>query len=180
MANVKVTALVDEHSLSSAPVVQAAAKAAKASKGAAATFLRRDQCSHGSEAGEDVAKYKELLVEIHKVGDILMSKPRGTYANMDGSMLWVSPLANTPGAELFIYSCGGLRPEADGNGTYPMAYFDELGVGIEVVETIGHLRKWQDNQVFGWMAPDYFLDQVASFADCCRYEEFAKDVSTGG
>lgn len=157
------------------PAVERAAQAAKESPGAAATFLRRDQCSHAHGNEEERALYQELLVEMHKLGDILKAKPRGTYANMDGLMLWVSPLKSTPGADVFIYGPGGFDPEPDGNGVYPLAYFDELGVSSEVVETTAGLRKWLSNPVFGQMSPDYLLDQVASFADCCKYEEFNGD-----
>lgn len=149
--------------------MQQAVSAAKASKGAGATFLRLDQCSHGDADKEGVLLYQALLTEVHKMGDILWRMPRGTYANMGGSMLWVSPLKHTPGADLFVYSCGGFSPELDGNGTYPVAYFDELGVSSEVVELTAAIKNWLNHQVFGQVDPDYLLDLVASNADCCKY-----------
>jgi hypothetical protein len=162
--------------------MQLALQMVKGHQGAASTtFLRRDQCSFGNtendeQEGKSKALYNELLVEIHKIGDILMTKPRGTYADNNGVIMWVSPLRNTVGADLFVYEPGGYLPQLNGSGTVPMAYYDELGCGPDVVQTIASLRNWLNNQVFGQIEPDYYLDLVAYSSDCCRYEEFANFV----
>ena len=151
--------------------IKEAEEKAKSSMGAIGTFLRKDQCSHGNADETGIKVYNLLLEEMHKVGEILRKKPKGCFANLDGSMVWISPLKNTPGADVFIYSCGGFDPELDGTGTYPLAYFDELGVASEVLEVTEGLREWLKNPVFGQMAPDYRLDQVAWFSNICRYRD---------
>lgn len=161
---------VEKERLANDPYVQAAKRAAIASKGAAGTFLRRDQCSHGKAEGEELALYNQFLAILHQVGDILMKKPRGTYAIIDNQMYWVSPLGRCEGADLFGYTCGGFDVEEDGNGTWPAAYFDELGVGSEVQVTMDIMISWLEDPEFGQMEPDYLLDQVALMSDVCKYK----------
>lgn len=133
--------------------------------------LRRDQCSDGNADEEGQKIYAELLQAMHALGDALLTKPRGTYALINGLMTWVSPRADGMGSEVFQYGSWGLDLEFDSNGSFPLAYYDELGVGDEARDMTEAIKAWLQAPTFGTVEPAYVLDFVASQCDICRYTD---------